>query len=321
MTDYDWNAIEAALASAEAAAIRSESVRPVRSPKQSTILQQYTDRIGARLVAGDRGDLDQIREEYQEEERRLNEAEKDMALEQSSGRLAMLRSRVAASREATKSVASRKDRALGAELDPDRIVLDVASAIRLKGDTVLDNRGTGTALEPWANRASVASAWPSVDHLGYVAGVGFAFVWTNPSNNSVVIDVESFVALSGYCTVGAGSTFLGQNSTHLSVTAFLQPSLPFDPVYPPLQSGQTVLAEELSADGGGFLGLGEVRAANVAGYYGVFHQKLIVPGGQLAVFEAGAYFLAGATSDGSASADFASGDFLVLCPVVMLTIV
>ena len=82
---------------------RKEAVL-VRSPEQTAILQHYNDRIGARLSAEDRSYLDQIREEYQAEGRRFNEAEKDRAIERSSGQLAMLQSSIAASREATEDI-------------------------------------------------------------------------------------------------------------------------------------------------------------------------------------------------------------------------
>ena len=130
------------------------------------------------------------------------------------------------------------------------------------------------------------------------------FAWTNPNNYSVVLDVESWIALNGFSTVGADSSFFGDNSTHLSVTTFLQPSLPLGSVYPPPQPGQTVLAGEVSADGGGFLGLGEIRSLSVVGYYGMYYHNFIVPGGGLAVFEVGSYFLADANGDGFARADF-----------------
>jgi len=318
MSDYDWGEIEAALASAKERTLRSERGRAVRSPEQRTILQRYNDRIGARLVAEDRSDLDQIREQYQAEGRRFNEAEKDMAIERSSGRLAVLRSRVAASREATEDIMSRRSQAPDSKLRRDWIVLDVARSIRLQDDTVIDNRGT--ALESWANRAKVESAWPHLHGLGHDAGVGFVFLWTNPYSHTVILDVQSWIALNGFCTAGADSYFLGGHYTDLIVSTGFQPSLPFDSGYPPVQPGQTVLVDEVSADGGGFLGLGEIRSRSVAGYYGMGYNGFTVPGGQVAAFEVGLNFLAGANNEGDAKADFSSGDFQVLCPAVGLTI-
>jgi hypothetical protein len=323
MSDYDWDEIEAALASAEERGLLSERGRSLRSPEQTTILQRYNDRIGA-LAAEDRSDLDQIREEYQAEGRRFNEAEKDMAIERSSGRLAMLRSRVAASREATEDIMSRGSQAPDSKPRRDRIVLELARGIRTKGGlpgeahTVLDQRDS--ALEPWANRASVSDRWPSeiVGLARYEAGVGFPFVWTNPYPYSVVLDVESAVALNGFCYVGADP---GINTGGLDVTTFLQPSLPFDTGIPPFQSGQTVLAGRVSAYGGGYLGVGEIDSLNVAGYYGMSYHKFTVPGGQRAVFEAGSIFRAGSGHGHChAEANFSSGDFQVMCPAVTLTI-
>jgi hypothetical protein len=68
------------LASADEVGRPSGSGRSASSPEQTTILQRYNEKIGARLLAEDRSDLDQIREEYQAEGRRFNEAKKDMAI-------------------------------------------------------------------------------------------------------------------------------------------------------------------------------------------------------------------------------------------------
>jgi hypothetical protein len=321
MSDYDWNEIETALASTEDRWLLPERDRPVRSPEQTTILQNYRDRLGAGLAAADGSDLDQLREEYKTEGRRFNEAEKERAIERSSDRLAMLQSSIAASRGATEDIMSRRNQAADSELRRDWIVLDVARSIRLKARTVIDQRtGRGPVLAPWDNKVKVESAWSSIgDHLGLpTGGVGFVFLWTNPNSYSVVLDVESWVALNGFCTVGADGSFFGDSSTHLNVTTSLQPSLPSDPIYPPIQQTQNVTAEEVSADGGL---LGEIRSQSVAGYYGMYYHNFIVPGGQVAAFEVAALFNPEGPGDGSARADFLSGDFHVLCPMVAIAIV
>jgi len=200
-------------------------------------------------------------------------------------------------------------------------VLDVARYIRVKRQTVIDERGEGTVLEPWDNKVKVTSAWPSVDHLGYEAGAGFVFTWNNPNDYAVVIDVESWIALSGFCTAGADGGLFAYSSTSLSIGTFLQPTVPNGPIYPLPQPGQLASAGEVSAYGGGILGLGEVRSQNMAGYYGMWYNNLVVPAGELAIVEVGAEFLAGATGDGFAEADFASGDFHIFCPFVALSIV
>src|SRR5262249_53728046 len=155
--------IKSALARADDERFLSKRVHSVRSPEQTAILQRYDDRIGAKLTAKDRSDLDQIREAYQAEAQRFNEAEKNKAIERSAEQLAILQSSIAASREATEDIAPRKSQAPGSEQRRDWIVLDVARSVRLKGQTVIDERGTGTTLGPWDNKAKVESAWPSVN--------------------------------------------------------------------------------------------------------------------------------------------------------------
>jgi hypothetical protein len=153
--------------------------------------------------------------------------------------------------------------------------------------------------------------------------VEFVFVWTNPYSWTVIVDVGSAVALNGFCKAGADATFLGINSISVRVATYLIPSLPFGPVediYPPAQPGTGVLAGEVEAGGEGFLGLGEVRNLSVAGYYGMYYQSFLVPGGGVAVFRVGAHFQADAANgDCSAEVDFLRGDFLVMCPMVDLT--
>jgi hypothetical protein len=90
---------------------------------------------------------------------------------------------------------------------------------------------------------------------GLCSRCGVRVFLANPYPWSVVLNVASFVALNGFCYAGADSAIIGSNSVRVIVTTFLQPSLPLgDTVYPPFQSGQTVLAGEVSADEGGFLG-------------------------------------------------------------------
>lgn len=320
-SEYEWNEIEAALAGADERLLSQGGGRSGRSPEQVRLIQQYAKKAAARLVAEDADDLKQIGEEYREEGRRFIEAERAAAVGRSSDESATLQSRVAASRATAEDIASRM-RDADSHRSGERIILNLAGSVRRRGQAVLDFRNAGTVLEPWGNRVKWADTWPSeIDRLGLFAGAGFLFSWTNANSWPVIIDVDAAVAFSGFCTAGAGGGWF--NEAHVRVLTVLGLSLPGaapDLAFPEAQPGQQQLAGEVSADGGGLLGLGEVDGLHVAGFYGMNYKELFVPAGQRAVFEAGVLCLAGG-QDGSATADFSSGEFRVLCPSVQLTMV
>jgi hypothetical protein len=322
MSDYQWDLIRAALPSAQTGGISSKRGRSVRSPEQ-TILQHYSDTLSSRLAVEDRSELNQIREQYQAEARRLHEAEKNKAIERSSGQLAMLQSSIATRREATENIAStrrQRGRALDPEFNFDFIVLDQAGLILPVGDATV----TAESIASWNNVAKVVSKFPSFsgNFLNEVAGVEFVFAWTNPDIHSVVLNVESYLAVNGFCTAGADGGFIANNSTLLDVVVFLQLFIdPNQPTFPPSQPGQNILAGEVFANGGGFFGLGEVRSLAVAGNYDVIYRNFIVPGNSVAVFRVTLSSSVTADGGGFAAADFASGAFRVMCPALFLAIV
>ena len=170
---------------------------------------------------------------------------------------------------------------------------------------------------PWSNRAKMTDQWPSNLDGQYDAGLGFVFPWLNTSSHSVVLDVWAFVALNGVCSIGADSSFWGGNHIYMRVITFLQASLIPSPVY----AGAAADVAELSADDGGFLGLGEVVTDNVSGSPIMNVPNFIVPAGKTAAFQAGLHVTAVADGDCFGNVDFVSGDFQVLCPYVQLVFV
>jgi hypothetical protein len=147
--------------------------------------------------------------------------------------------------------------------------------------------------------------------------VEFVFAWLNTSSHSVVLDVGALVAQNGFCVVGADSTFFGYNNVYLRVRTFLRCSAFSSPV----QAGEDAVVAEVLANDGGFGGLGEVEAENVAGSQSLNVHNFVVPGGKTALFQAGLDVTAYADGDCSASVDFSSGNFQVLCPFVQITFV
>jgi hypothetical protein len=164
----------------------------------------------------------------------------------------------------------------------------------------------------------MADGWPSNVDRQYDAGVGFVFPWLNTSSHSVVLNVDTHVVLNGFCRVGADGGILADNLIDMYVKPFLEARL----IPGPVLTSDSQIYTQLSADGGGFFGVGEIDEENVAASQSRSVHNFIVPGGRTAVFEAGLDVTARAGGDCSATVDFSSSpDFLVMCPFVLLTFV
>lgn len=256
------------------------------------------------LAVRDRGELDQIRQEYRAELRRLQEAAKSAAVERSSNQGARLRSTVDTWRENIES------------LNFNYVVLDEPGLILPVGDASVTS-----AVAPWNNVAQVSSVWPPSfsGDTRLTAGVEFVFAWRNPNDTAVAVNVESVLQLDGFCTVAAGGGFLALSHTEMAVSAGL--GIHIDPgTTPPFQISQLTYAGDLIADGGGWFGIGEVVSQEITGVYDVAYRTLAVRGGAVAVFTVVMLCDLEAVGDGFGEADFASGDFQAMCPALVMAI-
>jgi hypothetical protein len=94
MQDVDWDQIRATLPSARKRALLSTRGRHVQSRDQAILYRRYSELLSSSLTVGNRGELDQVRKQYQAEGKRLLEAEKKAAIERSSAELVALRSTI-----------------------------------------------------------------------------------------------------------------------------------------------------------------------------------------------------------------------------------
>jgi len=177
-------------------------------------------------------------------------------------------------------------------------------------------------IQPWNNTAKVSAQWRD---SGGNENLRFIFVWENPSDRWAIVNVESALALNG--TVDEfeeGGIFSGSVS-NLSVDVRLNvwewwnqpPTSPF----PQATQSQHVLS--LSASGGGFLsslGGGTVESASIQGNFDLSRRLFLLPPNGVAVFEATLLFSYNNFDGGMIQVNFASGDFQVMCPALVIAI-
>jgi hypothetical protein len=149
--------------------------------------------------------------------------------------------------------------------------------------------------------------------------MSFYFLWQNPSDKFVVINVDSCLVFNGLIQALVGGGFLGQGeATRLILKANL--FLFEEPPFTTLSAADTQYVETVIAMIEGWLvPPGQIDSAYVHKlarlHYGPF---LVAPFASM-LFEvtASMSFLA---DDGSVLAEFARGDFQVMCPGVIITI-
>lgn len=318
--DQDWEQIRAAMPAAEdmLRRLRSPQARVFPRPEDAASVQGDLERLARSLTIEQQDALDRIRENRLSMARHLQDVEKEEAISHSSTQLNTLRSSVAVWRETKEFFETTgRQRSLLSDLNFNFVVLDTPGLILPLGDASV----TAT-LEPWNNVAKLSSVWSFPDAVFQGgASVEFVFAWRNPSSRTVVLNVESYLTLNGFGTAAAAGGFYTPNFTDLFAFVSLLPFIdPNNPSYPPPEVGQSVYTADIVAEGGGWFGLGAVQSSAIQGAYDVTYRTLLVPGDAVAVFPVIGGAGVGATGEGWAEADFASGDFQIMCPGVVLAI-
>lgn len=162
--------------------------------------------------------------------------------------------------------------------------------------------------------------------------VGFYFLWQNPSHRRAVINVDSYLAVNGFCTAasGPGIVYDFDRTSSIGVSANLTLWQWWDqpPSLPMFQAGQ------LNSVGGivarpTFIGpdLGSVQSMTLSSAHDLRYEKCLIEADGIVVFvvtlvisyQAGHGGL-GSLGNGYVDIDFASGDFQVMCPDVLVTV-
>jgi hypothetical protein len=151
--------------------------------------------------------------------------------------------------------------------------------------------------------------------------LSFYFLWENPSDKFAVMNIDAYLVLNGFCSVVDGrSLFSGNRSSNLYMQTRLtihewwkQP-----PTFPLHQTDQLRHVLSLSANGG-LLSGGDIDARHIFRGYDLRYNLFLMPPKGVAVFQVTLYFYY-STDEGAITVNFASGDFKVLCPGVLVAI-
>jgi hypothetical protein len=310
------SAIKAALAAADAKGREEPTLRKARARAATRrrqgerFLTSSLKRTGFELAA-----YEKIRAQGQTELRRLLKEQRAAAVKRSSS----VKKQVLAGLAGWRRTIDRfRDGTVSSTFVPAFAVVDTPFIIwPTHGLELIDSR-----IQPWNNAAKIRAQWQATSGA---ENLRFIYVWENPSDRWAIVNVESNLGLNGSCDEFEEGGILSGSVSNLSVDAVLnvwewwnQP--PTSPFPQPTQS-QHVLS--LSADGGGFLsglGGGTVKSASVRGTFDLRRNLFLLPPNGVAVFEATLRFSYSNFDGGMIQIDFASGDFEVVCPAVVIAI-
>ncbi|MBI2253274.1 MAG: hypothetical protein HYU58_01500 [Proteobacteria bacterium] len=154
----------------------------------------------------------------------------------------------------------------------------------------------------------------------------FKYVWVNPFDRYVVVNVHGYIVFRGHCYWGAdGGFFGGDRYVRLQIDGKLElfdwsnPDPISIPVAASYQSANVLTAEE---DQGGWWDVGAVGAQDIFRGYDLSHELLVVPPRATMGFVMTAAIDCKTGDDsGLVDIDFASGNFQVSSPAVLLAIV
>lgn len=153
----------------------------------------------------------------------------------------------------------------------------------------------------------------------------FKYVWVNPSEKYVVVNVHGYIIFRGHVQYGVGGGFFGgDRNITVSVNGRLEIfdlSNP-DPVSVPPVADQSVNVYYAHEDQGDWFSVGAVGAKDIFRGYDLSHELLVVPPHATMGFNMTAAFTCNTGDDESLiDLDFASGNFQLGSPAVLLAIV
>jgi hypothetical protein len=258
---------------------------------------------------------DRIRAQQQAEMHRLLKEAQKAAIKRSSSRKKELAYGVENWR---KNVERFRDATLVSKFVPAFEVVDIPFLIWPTNNLELEDSHT----EPWNNTAKVRGLWSGSTGS---ENLRFIFVWENPIDKWAVVNVESYLAVNGACDAFAEGGFLAGSLNSVFVQASLNVwewwNNPPTMLSPQATQAQRVLA--VAASGGGplsNLGGGSVDSKSASGIHDLRRTLFSLPPNGVAVFEVALEFFYDNTGGGMIQANFASGDFGVKCPAVVIAV-
>lgn len=275
--------------------------------------------------SSDRGrnldELDKMRTQNQAEISRFLQKQKTAIVKHSSSIKNSQAHGVISRRKAVEHLTSVRSEALPAGANFNFVVLDTPLFVLPSRDINL----VQTSLAPWNNVAKINAEWNTPYPDNGWDDLSFVFVWENPSDRDAVVNVESYLLLNGFCDVlaegGPGRVIWGQKYSDLDISVGLNILEYWNnpPTVPSGQNGQYEYAVRLHAHGGGIFGLGDYESSGVNGSYDVIYRMFLIPPKGVAVFEV-TLSIDHWTDGGFIEVDFATGDFEVMCPAVVIAI-
>jgi hypothetical protein len=272
-------------------------------------LKSYLKKTGFDFEAYDR-----IRAQQQAEMHRLLKEAQTTAIKRSSSRKKELAYGVENWR---KNIERFRDATLVSKFVPAFEVVDTPFLIWPTNDLELEE----SHIEPWNNTAKIRGLWRGTGK----ENLRFIFVWENPVDKWVVVNVESNLAVNGVCDAFAEGGFFVGSINSLFVQASLniwewwnQPPTMLSP-----QATQTQGILALAIGGGGFLsnlGGGNVDSKTASAIRDLRRTLFSLPPHGVAVFEVTLEFFYDNTGGGMIQANFASGEFGVKCPAVVIAV-
>ncbi len=154
-----------------------------------------------------------------------------------------------------------------------------------------------------------------------LAQMNFFYSWINPKQKFAVINANAYLVFSGHCTVHSeGGFFAGNRFSSLKIQGTVHPLLSGQDALVPMGiSSPTQVVLTLSTTSGAMFDDDSNKSASV--FRGVDLQEalLLVPPLGEVVFQVSAE-VSFSNGEGRITADFASGDFQVISPAVLVTI-
>jgi hypothetical protein len=157
--------------------------------------------------------------------------------------------------------------------------------------------------------------------------MSFYFLWQNPSAGIAVINIDAYMVFKGYCQAGSeGGNFpgiiSGDRYSQLWVNAHLYPLEWWNqpPTQPYPQADASAQVAFVHTDTGGWADPGAIAYTNVFRGYDLQYSLMLVQPKSSVVFQVQAQ-ISYSNAEGTIVADFASGDFSVICPAVLVTVV
>lgn len=243
------------------------------------------------------------------------------AVRQSSTHAKELRSGVEGRRRTLELLADA-----GQSAAAEHVVLDSPFLIWTKPLVAVDD----STIEPWNSRAKIrftrsnySGGWGTalLEDRG-TEELSFYFLWDNPGDGWALVTIDGFLVLNGFCTANSHGGFRGEGSAALGLDVslnILQWGNQPQPTTPLPQEGQSASALKLEADSSGWFADDDTKYALVYRGFDLRYELLAVPPGDALIIDV-ALSISYDLMDASVEADFATGEFDVMCPFVSIQV-